>query len=506
MRYLADRSIRRFNDGLLIIGGSPLILQRLTAGGAKLLSDITSTAPAGEASMGEASEGSALDDEPGVTASSSRPHSSSRPAASRGPGSTARMRLINRWLETGVVHPVGDASRWTPGDVTAVIPAHNDDVTETVESLRGVSHIIIVDDGSTPPLTLPTHLLGQLGTTVEIVRRRVAGGPAAARNDGLLRVTTPLTAFVDADVAVSEGWLAPLLAQLDDDRVAVAAPRVSSAAGPSRRERYEQVRSPLDLGPEPARVRPATRVSYVPSACLVGRTDALADGFDPSLRYGEDVDALWRLIDQGAVVRYDPRSCVTHQPRTSWLQWWQQRANYGSAAGPLARRFGARLAPATCHPTSAVTWLLICAGQPLAGLATASISAGVLAHKLGDVPERSKVVWLLAGRGHIGAGRLLASAVRRAWWPIVILAASRSTTARRVAAASIFVGVLEPFSGAAKHCPPDLPQHRLGDEVILRALRVVDDVAYSTGLWRGVWRSRGFAALLPHMAWTTPRS
>jgi mycofactocin glycosyltransferase len=506
MRYLADRSIRRFHDGLLIVGGSPLILQRLTASGAKLFSDITSTAPAGKASAGIAPAGIALDAVPGVTASSSWPPSSNGPNPSRSPASSARARLINRWLETGVVHPVGETSRWTPGDVTAVIPVHNDDVTETVKSLRCVSHIIIVDDGSTPPLTLSADLLGQLGTTVEIVRRRVAGGPAAARNDGLLRVTTPLTAFVDADVVVSEGWLIPLLAQLDDDRVVVAAPRVRSAAGPSRRERYEQVRSPLDLGPEPARVQAATRVSYVPSACLVGRTDALAGGFDPSLRYGEDVDALWRLIDQGAVVRYDPRSCVTHQPRASWRQWWQQRANYGSAAGPLARRFGARLAPATCHPTSAVTWLLICAGQPLAALATASLSAGLLAHKLGDVPERSKLVWLFAGRGHIGAGRLLASAVRRAWWPIVALAATRSATARRVAAASILVGLLEPISDPAKRSQPRLSRQRLGDEVTLRAIRVTDDVAYSTGLWRGVWRSRGFAALLPHMPWTTPRS
>ena len=44
--------------------------------------------------------------------------------------------------------------------------------------------------------------------------------------------------------------------------------------------------SPLDLGTEPARVASGTRVSYVPSAALVARTDALRSngGFDDALR------------------------------------------------------------------------------------------------------------------------------------------------------------------------------------------------------------------------------
>ena len=77
-------------------------------------------------------------------------------------------------------------------------------------------------------------------------------------------------------------------------------------------------------------MRPGSRVSYVPTAALLVRRSALdsvaiddaaipAPGhlagpgplssrgvFDPALRYGEDVDLIWRLHDAGWRVRYEP--------------------------------------------------------------------------------------------------------------------------------------------------------------------------------------------------------
>ena len=49
-----------------------------------------------------------------------------------------------------------------------------------------------------------------------------------------------------------------------------------------------------------------TRVAYVPTAALLVRRAALGDGFDESLRNGEDVDLVWRLIEAGWRVRYEP--------------------------------------------------------------------------------------------------------------------------------------------------------------------------------------------------------
>ena len=81
--------------------------------------------------------------------------------------------------------------------------------------------------------------------------------------------------------------------------------------------RYDAEHSPLDLGPEPARVRAGTRVSYVPAAAIVCRVDAIREigGFDEALRFGEDVDLVWRLDAAGWRCRYEPVATVV--PRGS---------------------------------------------------------------------------------------------------------------------------------------------------------------------------------------------
>src|ERR1700744_702356 len=80
--------------------------------------------------------------------------------------------------------------------------------------------------------------------------------------------------------------------------LALVAPRVRSAAGDSALARYEKRGAPLDLGPDASLVGPGRRVAYVPAAAMVARRDAVLDlgGFDESMRFGEDVDMVWRLL------------------------------------------------------------------------------------------------------------------------------------------------------------------------------------------------------------------
>jgi mycofactocin system glycosyltransferase len=323
---------------------------------------------------------------------------------------------------------------------------------------------LIVDDGSRPPLDAAA------------VRHDVSRGPAAARGAGLALVTTPFVAFVDADVRVPPGWLAGLLPHFADERVALVAPRVRSAPSAGRLARYEADRSPLDLGPEPARVRAGTRVSYVPAAAVVCRVDALRalGGFDPALRYGEDVDLVWRLDEAGWRVRYEPAVEVLHAPRQTWGAWWRQRHSYGSSAAALARRHPGALSPVRMNGWSAAAWVAAVAGHPVVGALIGAGSSAALVPKLPAVPPR--VALRLAGTGTLRAGQPLADAVRRAWWPLLVVAAIRSRTARRaLVAAAVAAG---------------------------RPLRLVDDVAYSTGVWSGMWRERTLAPIVPRFsAW-----
>ncbi|HSM66601.1 MAG TPA: glycosyltransferase, partial [Ilumatobacteraceae bacterium] len=196
--------------------------------------------------------------------------------------------LLDRLLDAGAVHPVVDVARpssSTAERVTVVTPQ-----LRSAPSDRSVDDgRITVDDGSIPPLA---------GAALRLATTQ---GPAAARNAGRALVDTELVAFVDADVVVTDGWLDALLTHFDDPRVGLVAPRVTGEPG-----------SPLDLGDEPARIRAGTRVSYVPGAALVVRAAAFdaVGGFDPTLRFGEDVDFVWRLDEAGWRCRYEPAATV----------------------------------------------------------------------------------------------------------------------------------------------------------------------------------------------------
>jgi mycofactocin system glycosyltransferase len=425
-RYRLDTSTRRPADDV-VIGGSPLRLFRLSPAGARAYSRIA-----------------AGDDMPGS-------------------------KLVERLLDAGAIHPRPDGAPYTHADVTVVVPAFGaglKTIGAIVARCPGVASVIVVDDASDPPVA-----------TIEgtrVLRLRTNAGPAVARNAGLGAVTTPLVAFVDTDVQLNAGWLDPLLAHLADDRVALVAPRVASMPAPGPVARYEQGHSPLDLGPEGGRIAPGTRLSYVPAAALLVRTDALRaiGGFDRGLRLGEDVDAVWRLVEAGWRCRYEPASVVHHAPRASWRALVAQRVGYGSAAAPLARRHRGALAPVRVSGWSGAVWGLLAARRPLAAAGLAAATTAALVPKLRGVPPGESL--RLAGLGHLYAGRTLADAARRAWWPLLAAGALVSRRGRWIAVAAALPALLD----------GGLP-------------RLVDDLAYGAGVWKGVIAEREPGPLVP---------
>ena len=408
-RYELDPDTKLF--GRVVVGGSPLRLFRLTDGGRRLVERIARADP------------------------------------------TPDSRLVDALLDAGAIHPgAASVGQFTETDVTVVVPAYG-------AIPHAPAGAIVVDDGSTPPIP---------NSTIRIERN---AGPAAARNAGLASVTTPLVAFVDADVELSDGWLVALLPHFDDDRVGLVAPRVRSRLADSGLARYERARSPLDLGDRPARVRAGSRVSYVPSAAVVCRVEALADvgGFDETLRFGEDVDLVWRLDEAGWRIRYEPVAAVAHEPRESWGAWFRQRVGYGSSAAVLARRHPGALTPLRMSGWSLGAWGVGVGVTPIAGVAIAAGSAVALITKLPDVPPREafRLAWL----GNLHAGGQIAEAIRRVWWPIFVVAAVRSRLARRALALAMV---------AARH-----------------PIKVADDVAYSLGVWRGVFAEGTIDPIVP---------
>ena len=199
-------------------------------------------------------------------------------------------------MDAGVAHPRPRAA--PVRDVTIVIPARDRAglLNVLLTSLRadpqtsGVP-VLVVDDGSVNRADVAS-VAGRHGAGLLLHSRNQ--GPAAARNTGLRQARTGYVAFCDSDVQPEPGWLGLLLAQFTDPAVALAAPRVVGlpTSRPGWLDRYDDVRSALDMGGREGPVVPLSALSYVPGATLVVRRAAVGDGFAPELRVGEDVQPV----------------------------------------------------------------------------------------------------------------------------------------------------------------------------------------------------------------------
>ncbi|MEZ5406664.1 MAG: mycofactocin biosynthesis glycosyltransferase MftF [Acidimicrobiales bacterium] len=451
---VADPSLQRRDEGRLLMGGAPLRFLRLSPAGARVVEDCL--------------EG--------------------RPVAA----SAGAQRLARRLIDAAVAHPVLPEPEADP-PFTVVIPVRDDQagLDVTMAALDGRWPVVVVDDASAPPICLPTSRSRPAGATpVRLMRREVAGGPGVARQTALALVDTPLVAFVDAGVELAADDLRRLGRWFADPTVVAAGPRVASRPGLGTLAAYEARRSPLDLGPNPSPVAPGRMVSYLPSAALAARTAAVtaAGGFDPALRYGEDVDLVWRLGAAGTI-RYDPDVVAFHPPRTTLAGFARQRRGYGSSAAPLARRHGDRVAPVRLSGWSLACWALALAGRPFLAVGVAGGTAVALGRKLAPVlPDKGECA-RLTFRGHWSAGGSLADAAVREWWPVTALAALAGW--RRPA-----LGLVALAAGRRWRSSKGRPAAERGVDL---ALGTLDNVAYGAGVWQGAWRARSLRCLLPRL-------
>lgn len=463
-RLLPDASFRRIEEGRAILGGSPLTVLRLSEKGADVVDRLL--------------EGEEVD--------------------LSSPPKTGEAKLLRRFLDAGIFHPVSETAPYTTADVTIVIPVKGELETGLLDGLGHAQRIIVVDDGSSTPLQVPKQNL--YGVPIECIRHEKTEGPAAARMTGLALVQTPVVAFVDADCLAKPGWLEPLLTNFCDAQVGIVAPRIVmseplGASRFSRLTRYERKRAALDQGAIGGRVRARSRIAFVPSATLVCRTEFLQQlgGFDPAMSVGEDVDLVWRFDENDVLVRYDPSVTIGHRHRTTPLAWLKRRFDYGTSAGPLAKRHKGALVPVEASGLSLAAWGSLAAGFPLGSAAVVGITIGVLEKKVKSLP----IAIELSAKGHLSAGRLIATSLVRPWWPLTLLALAflPSKKLKR----SLLIGALALPVWEWFRTKPDV------DLPSWVALRICDDMAYGLGVWVGSLRAGTIEPLLPDVTtWPNP--
>lgn len=455
-RIELDPEVRRPGDGSALVGGSPLRILRLSARGRSLVDRLAAGAPV--------------------------------------PADPPSQRLARRLLDAGIAHARPPRPAETAG-VAVVIPVCNDPggLSATIAALHTTAAsrpVVVVDDHSVDP----QGIAAAAGRAATLIRQPRRGGPAAARNAGWRATTEPLVAFLDADCEPRPGWLDQLLPHFADPQVAAVAPRIMAApvsGAPALLTAYEAHRSPLDLGPREAGVRPRSRVAYVPSAALVVRRQVLetTGGFDATLAVGEDVDFVWRLTTAGWTVRYDPAAVVAHPTRSCWAGWLRQRYTYGTSAAPLARRHGRAVAPASVPAWSTAVWMLLLAGRARLAVGLAGGGAAALTLRLGRQRIPAREACRLAATSHLRAGLGLVRALRRAWPPAAVAMALTCRRRRPALAAAFAVSLLV-----------ERPLRAGVGPARFAAVRLLDDLAYATGVWAGCLRTRSGRALLPDVS------
>ena len=465
-RLLRDEGTRVLGDGTLLVGGAPVRVLRLSPVGAKLVAGWWAGEPV--------------------------------PSA---PGARA---LARRLLDAGLAQPsvAPGGAGFTERDVTVVVPAR-DRAAKLAQCLTGLGdldpdRVVVVDDGSADP-TAVANVVSAAG--VRLVRRALNGGPGAARNTGMTLTRTPLVAFVDSDCVPRPGWLAPLLAHFADPAVGAVAPRiVAHQPGRDWLSRYEAARSPLDMGARAANVAAGTRVPYVPTAALVVRATAFGEGFTEELRAGEDVDFVWRLGTAGWRVRYEPAVSVAHQHRRRLRPWFRRRMHYGTSAAVLELRHPGSVRPLYLSRWTALAWAAALARRPSAAVAVTAVATALLARRMSCVtgerwplptPGGRRTAWPLAARlaagGTVSAARPVGSAISRGWWPVVLPAA---VVLRRSRVPLVALVLVPPVLDWLADRPPLDPARYV-------AARLLDDLTYSLGVWRGCARHRTVRPLIP---------
>jgi mycofactocin glycosyltransferase len=232
------------------------------------------------------------------------------------------------------------------------------------------------------------------------------------------------------------------------------------------------------------------------------------------------VDFVWRMGAAGWRVRYEPEAVMGHDHRVTFRAWFSRRADYGTSAAALEQLHPGAVRPLYASWWTAGAWAAALARRPAAAAALTGTATALLARRLSRVTgerwpvpaaavtasaipsDNSKkcgsvslrvqgTAWRLAARlaagGTLAAARPLGSALSRTWWPLAVPLALAVPKSRAPLTALILV---PPLLDWADRKPPLDPARYV-------AARLLDDAAYSLGVWQGCLARRTVRPLLP---------
>jgi mycofactocin system glycosyltransferase len=222
--------------------------------------------------------------------------------------------------------------------VSIIVPVKDQpaDLADCLRSLEGLDwprdrrEIIVVDDGSSPPVS---------AAGARVFRQETSRGPASGRNLGARHARGDILAFLDADCLAGKDWLRELVPFFSAGGVGAVGGCVAGYFRDGFLDRYEDACSPLSLGRRLMLEGRGPSTLYAPTASLLVARAAFEDagGFAEGRRVGEDVDLCWRLRDLGYGLVYAPFGRVAHKHRNRLGRMLRRRADYGASEASLYR-------------------------------------------------------------------------------------------------------------------------------------------------------------------------
>lgn len=326
-------------------------------------------------------------------------------------------------------------------------------------------------------------------------------GLSNARNTGMEAADCEIVAYTDDDARPDPHWLQYLAATfLRGDYAAVGGPNIA----PPGDGLIADCVANAPGGPVHVLLDDST-AEHIPGCNMAFRKDSLKaiGGFDPRYRTaGDDVDACWRIQEQGGTLAFSPAGMVWHHRRNSVRTYWRQQLGYGRAEALLEGKW-----PERYNALGHLSWVGRLYGK---GLTTAMRPGGAsvyqgtwglapyqsiyepaapLLFSFALMPEWYLLIAFLAGLTAVGA----------AWLPLLLVVAPLLA----IAGGLVLVQALA-SAGRAGFTSPGLGRfRRVGMYVLTAYFHLVQPLARLRGRLRfglSPWRrrgSRGLALPLP---------
>lgn len=229
-------------------------------------------------------------------------------------------------------------------DISIIVPVFNrpDEVAELLESLTRQTEqgfeVVIVEDGSTTPCREVCERYASHLTLAYYAKPN--SGPGESRNYGAERACGQWLIVLDSDVVLPEGYIASIRQELQASPCdAFGGPDSAHASfTPMQKAISYTMTAFLTTGGIRGGRRKMDR--FFPRSFNMGvRRDVyLRLGGFTRMRFGEDIDFSYRIMEAGYKARLFPTAWVWHKRRTDLRKFWRQVFNSGIARVNLTKR------------------------------------------------------------------------------------------------------------------------------------------------------------------------